>query len=91
MAAATPTLRVSQRARSEGAVVPVTRVMRAYPTRVAIPRGRTGLKVASWAAVEHLASVSVLRLRDHLGEVEAETLEQIRRVLRLVLDLPEVA
>ncbi len=72
-------------------VVPVTRVQRAYPTRVAIPRERSGLKVASWAAVEHLTSVSVLRLHDHLGDVDSQTMVQIRRALRLVLDLPEVA
>jgi mRNA interferase MazF len=72
-------------------VVPVTRVERAYPTRVAVPRGRSGLRVTSWAAVEHLSSVSVLRLQDHLGYVDAGVMGLIGRALRLVLDLPEVA
>jgi mRNA interferase MazF len=70
-------------------VVPVTRVERAYPTRIPIPRGSSGLQVASWAAVEHLASVSVLRLQHHLGYVQSEVMDRIAGALRLVLDLPE--
>jgi mRNA-degrading endonuclease toxin of MazEF toxin-antitoxin module len=72
-------------------VVPVTRVQQSYPTRIAIPRGRTGLKVASWAAVEHLASISVLRLRDHLGYVESDVMDSIGLALRLLLHLPGAA
>jgi mRNA interferase MazF len=70
-------------------VVPITRVERAYPTRIAIPRGRSGLKVAGWAAVEHIASVSVLRLQDRLGQVEDDVMDRIGRALRLLLNLPE--
>ena len=46
-------------------LAPLTTAQRGYPSRVKIRPGTSGLKETSWAAVEHLRSVSVLRLREY--------------------------
>jgi mRNA-degrading endonuclease toxin of MazEF toxin-antitoxin module len=68
-------------------VVPVTTSRRHYPSRVPIAPGRSGLRQASWAAVEHTRSVSSVRLLEHLGSVSDDVMDQIARSLGYLLDL----
>jgi mRNA interferase MazF len=66
-------------------VAPLTTAQRGYPSRVKVRTGESGLRETSWAAVEHLRSLSVLRLRDHRGSVDRAVLNEIERVLDLLL------
>jgi mRNA interferase MazF len=66
-------------------VAPLTTAQRGYPSRVKIPPGTSGLRETSWAAVEHLRSISVLRLREHRGGVDRPVLEEIERVMSFLL------
>ncbi len=66
-------------------VAPLTTAQRGYPSRVRIRPGASGLREASWAAVEHLRSVSVLRLREYRGGVERQVLDEIERVIGFLL------
>jgi mRNA interferase MazF len=66
-------------------VAPLTTAQRAYPSRVKIRAGASGLRETSWAAVEHLRSVSVLRLREYRGGVERQVLDEIERVMTFLL------
>lgn len=66
-------------------VAPITSAQRDYPSRVQIRPGGSGLRQASWAAVEHLRSISRLRLEDHLGAVEAGVMGEVERILDLIL------
>lgn len=68
-------------------VVPVTTSRRHYLSRVHIPPGRSGLRQASWAAVEHARSISTLRLLEHLGTVGEGVMAPIMNSLRWLLDL----
>lgn len=68
-------------------VVPVTSRRRPYPSRVPIAPGRSGLQVASWAAVEHTKSISTLRLLERLGSVSEDVIGEILGSLRWLLDL----
>jgi hypothetical protein len=48
------------------------------------------LRETSWAAVEHLRSISVLRLREYRGGVERQVLDEIERVMDFLLyDRPD--
>ena len=66
-------------------VVPITSVQRDYPSRVPIKAGRSGLRQTSWAAVDHLRSVSALRLEEYVGSVGPEVLTEVDRLLDLLL------
>jgi mRNA interferase MazF len=66
-------------------VAPLTTAQRNYPSRVKIRPGVSGLQEMSWAAVEHLRSVSVLRLREYRGTVNDRALETIDEVLDFLL------
>jgi mRNA interferase MazF len=66
-------------------VAPLTTAQRNYPSRVRIRPGASGMRDTSWAAVEHLRSVSVLRLRECRGAVDDHVLEAIDEVLGFML------
>lgn len=66
-------------------VAPLTTAQRGYPSRVKVRAGESGLRQTSWAAVEHLRSLSLLRLRDYRGGVDRAVLNEIERVLDLLL------
>ncbi|OLC39916.1 MAG: type II toxin-antitoxin system PemK/MazF family toxin [Chloroflexi bacterium] len=66
-------------------VAPLTTAQRGYPSRVKVRAGDSGLRETSWAAVEHLRSLSLLRLRNHRGIVDRAVLNEIERVLDLLL------
>ncbi len=63
-------------------VVPLTsRVGRVYPFQVRIPAGEGGLGTPSKALCEQIRTVSRQRLRQRLGELSAQRLEEIRQAL----------
>jgi mRNA interferase MazF len=66
-------------------VAPLTSAQRGYPSRVKTRAGESGLRETSWASVEHLRSLSLLRLRDYRGSVDRAVLAEIERVLDLLL------
>ena len=66
-------------------VAPLTTSQRGYPSRVKVQSGESGLRDTSWAAVEHLRSLSVLRLREYGGTVERSVLAEVERVIGLLL------
>lgn len=66
-------------------VAPLTRTRRNYPWRVAIRPGASGVSSNSWAAVEHLRSVSTMRLAEHLGSVDPPVMREVERILDLLL------
>lgn len=66
-------------------VAPLTISQRGYPSRVKVRSGESGLRDTSWAAVEHLRSLSVLRLREYRGSVDQSVLTEVERVLGLLL------
>jgi mRNA interferase MazF len=69
-------------------VVPVTSsTARVYPFQVAIPDGEAGLRVGSKAQAEQVRSIDVARLRQRLGTLPADRLDQLDAALRLHLDL----
>jgi mRNA interferase MazF len=71
-------------------VAPLTTAQRGYPSRVKVRPGASGLRETSWAAVEHLRSISVLRLREYRGGVERPVLDEIERVMDFLLyDRPD--
>jgi mRNA interferase MazF len=69
-------------------VVPITsNVTRVYPFQVRINRGISGLKGDSKAQAEQIRSVSVSRVDERVGRLNAELREQLDVALRLQFDL----
>ncbi|MHB1538885.1 MAG: type II toxin-antitoxin system PemK/MazF family toxin [Solirubrobacteraceae bacterium] len=68
-------------------VVPITTTFRGLPSHVEIDLGSSGLDEISYAKCEDVKSVSEQRLIGRLGAVTEQTIFQISRVLRLLLDL----
>jgi mRNA interferase MazF len=66
-------------------VAPLTTSQRGYPSRIKVLSGESELRETSWAAVEHLRSVSVLRLLEYRGSVDRAILTEVERVLDLLL------
>jgi len=66
-------------------VAPLTTSQRGYPSRIKIRSAESGLRETSWAAVEHLRSLSVLRLLDYRGSIDRAVLTEVERVLDLLL------
>lgn len=66
-------------------VAPLTTSQRGYPSRIKVRSGESGLRETSWAAVEHLRSLSVLRLREYRGSVDRTVLTEVEGVLDLLL------
>lgn len=66
-------------------VAPLTTSQRGYPSRIRVRSGESGLRDTSWAAVEDLRSLPVLRLREYHGSVDHVVLTEVERVLDLLL------
>jgi mRNA interferase MazF len=67
-------------------VLPITRTDKAYPTRVAIAPGLSGLHERSFIQVEHIRTVSSQRLVRRLGIGSGE-MPRVESVLRHLLTL----
>jgi mRNA interferase MazF len=67
-------------------VVPTTSTRRGLPSHIEIEPGESGLQHPSYAKCEDVKSVSERRLIDRLGVVGAESLFEIGRVLRYLLE-----
>ncbi|MFB0536013.1 MAG: type II toxin-antitoxin system PemK/MazF family toxin [Anaerolineae bacterium] len=70
-------------------VVPVTSVARGnFPTRVELPAGEGGLRVASWAKCDQVTTVSKKRLTgEPFGHLSQAKMQEIADAVRLALDL----
>jgi mRNA interferase MazF len=69
-------------------VVPLTSTLRPFGSEVEIHAARNnGLDVDSAAQCQHIRSVSVDRVESVRGNVGAATLNEIRNVLGLILDI----
>jgi mRNA interferase MazF len=68
-------------------VVPTTTALRGVPSHVEIEPNGSGLNEVSYAKCEDVKSVSTQRLIGRLGVVNDETMFQIARALRFLLDL----
>jgi mRNA interferase MazF len=70
-------------------VVPVTSVVRGnFPTRVELPAGEGGLRVASWAKCDQVTTVSKKRLTgEPFGHLSQAKMQEIADAVRLALDL----
>jgi mRNA interferase MazF len=63
-------------------IIPVTsQVDRIFPFQVLIPAGDGGLETASKALCEQIRTVSRQRLRERLGRLSPERLQEIRAAL----------
>lgn len=69
-------------------VVPLTTRERGKPYHVEIRPGGSGVDRLCWAQVEDLRSVSLARLREHVGEVNEDTLLEIGEIIRMLMGLP---
>lgn len=66
-------------------VAPLMTSQRGYPSRIKVAASQSGLRETSWAAGEHVRSLSVLRLREYRGSVDRAVLTEVERVLDLLL------
>ena len=68
-------------------VVPCTTARRGLPSHVELDPATSGLRDVSYAKCEDVKSVSDQRLITHLGAVVDETLFEMARALKFLLDL----
>jgi mRNA interferase MazF len=68
-------------------VVPLTSSRRGLPSHVEVEPGLSGLDEISYAKGEDVKSISDLRLVTRLGQVSADVLFDLDRVLRYLLSL----
>lgn len=68
-------------------VVPITKVNKAIPTHVPVPRGEAGLDMDSFIKCEDLRSVSQERLIRYRGELTYPRIEQVQVIVRILLGL----
>jgi mRNA interferase MazF len=81
-------LRAEQNRRGTITVVPVTsNVARVHPFQVAIAAGDSGLAVDAKARAEQIRAVDVQRFGRRLGALDAATLRQLDRAIRIHLAL----
>ena len=66
-------------------VVPLTRTLRSWPSRVRIDPPEGGVTAPSELMCDQLRAVTAERLERRLGMVRAEALERVATVLRLLL------
>jgi mRNA interferase MazF len=70
---------------NRAAIAPVSTKYRALPSWVAV--GSPDLREPSWALPDQIRTVDFARLKRRIGRVDAATMTEIDRVLRLVLGL----
>ena len=68
-------------------VVPLTTSHRGLPSHIEIEPGASGLESVSYAKCEDVKSISVERLVHRQGAAEPESLFEIARALRFLLEL----
>lgn len=69
-------------------VIPTTTTRRGIPSHVEIEPGDSGLPAISYAKVEDLKSVSVLRLVKRYGSATPKTVQKVEQLIAHILDLP---
>ena len=70
-------------------VVPLTSHIRRFESEVTIePDERNGLSVTSSAQCQHIRALSTSRLQRTRGNIGPTTLNQIRELIAVILDLP---
>jgi mRNA interferase MazF len=75
-------------ARGVVTVVPITsNVQKVYPFQVKLSRVDSGLRVDSKAQAEQIRAVSISRIGRRIGQLNAETQEELDIALRLHLSL----
>lgn len=87
-----PAVVVSTDALNEGPsgvvlVVPLTSTRRQLPSHVEIEPGASGLDHPSYAKCEDVKSISERRLVDRLGAADSESMFEMVRILRYLLEL----
>jgi len=83
-----PALVVSARIKNNLVIVcPITSRRRAYPTRVEIAPGQSGLRQISYVQTEQIRTVSGERLGAVLGSADASTQAAVDGRLRILLGL----
>ena len=68
-------------------VCPLTRTQKAYPTRVQLEPGESGLDVTSQVQVEQVRTISTARLVRRRGAAGGAAMIVVARILRLLFDL----
>jgi mRNA interferase MazF len=66
---------------------PLTKVSKAIPSHVLVPRSDSGLDHDSYVICEQVRCVSRERLRRVIGSVPALTMERVATLLRVLLEL----
>lgn len=87
-----PVLVVSDDAYNQSAldmafVLPLTRTLRSWPSRLRINPPEGGVTAPSELMCDQLRAIAAERLERRLGTVEADTLERVATILRLLLAL----
>lgn len=68
-------------------VVPITKVNKAIPTHVPVPKGEAGLEMDSFIKCEDLRSVSKERIIRYRGDLTYPRIEQVQMIVRVLLGL----
>jgi mRNA interferase MazF len=68
-------------------VIPITKVNKQLPSHVFVPKGEAGLDFDSYIKVEDIRSVSTERLEYCRGTVTYPRIEEVQRILRVLLKL----
>ena len=68
-------------------VIPITKKKKNIPSHVFVPKGEAGLDVDSYIKVEDIRSVSTERLIRCRGDLTYPRIEEVQRILRVLLGL----
>ena len=68
-------------------VIPITKQKKNIPSHVFVPKGESGMEMASYIKVEDVRSVSSERLIRFRGSLTYPRIEQIQQILRVLLGL----
>ncbi len=68
-------------------VIPITKVNKQLPSHVFVPKGEAGLEFDSYIKVEDIRSISTERLQYCRGIVNYPRIEEVQRILRVLLKL----
>lgn len=68
-------------------IIPITKVNKQLPSHVFVPKGEAGLDFDSYIKVEDIRSVSTERLQYCRGIVTNPRIEEVQKILRVLLRL----
>jgi mRNA interferase MazF len=68
-------------------VIPITSKNKQIPSHVYVPKGEAGLVTDSYIKVEDIRAISKERLVAYLGDLTYPRVEQVQRLLRVLLRL----